>query len=77
MPEWWNAPCCERCWLERNPVTEMCDDDGNVVEASVRPPTRLTEPCIEVCGFCDEYTIFGAYVRASTTEAPFGGLGED
>lgn len=51
-----NAPCCERCWIDRN---SLDTPDG----LTIRIPTRLVDPEPETCHYCGQVTIFGIYVR--------------
>jgi hypothetical protein len=51
----WTQPCCEECWVERNPD---------------RLPTRLRLPQIEVCVYCGRENWSGIYVRVDPATVP-------
>lgn len=68
----WNNPICESCWIEKNSEWENIPDKVDVQRlSSIRMPVRLTNPEIEICGWCGNPTIFGAYLRADPAEVPF------
>lgn len=67
----WTQPICERCWIEAEGVWVSDIATGTESLSALRFPVRLTEPTIEVCAWCGQPTIIGAYKRADPRSVPF------
>lgn len=65
----WTQPICEMCWVQR------CIDEGKAYwedgDLYVKQAVRLREPHDEVCAWCGEHTLYGAYVRADPKSVPY------
>lgn len=51
----WTQPCCEECWVERNPGRE---------------PVRLRVAELETCVYCGRNVRSGIYVRVNPATVP-------
>ena len=71
----WNHAICERDWIDKSgtwePRPDIAPDAVELVE--ICRPVVLKEPPLEICCFCREPTIFGAYVRQDPTKVPCNG----
>ena len=65
----WDAPICERCWIDREAVWDENADQDLLI--GLRLPVRLMEPELEVCSFCGLPTFIGVYVRADPATVPY------
>lgn len=54
----WTQPCCDECWVDRNPD---------------RDPVRTLD-AQEMCVYCGEETNSGIYIRIDPTVAKFPSL---
>jgi hypothetical protein len=71
MGKFVNAPCCERCWVERKALwaAPVGEPEQNVM-VGMTWPVCVKEKQVERCGFCGHPTIMGAYLRVTEDEAP-------
>lgn len=61
----WTHPKCEACW-----IADSATVDGSGYIESIRAPTRVVDPDLELCCFCGNPTLVGIYVRADRAELP-------
>lgn len=75
----WTHPMCELCWIMKEvwPQKEAFDR-GDIEGVTVRVPTRVVEPDVHWCCFCDGPTISGIFVRADPAIAhdPLRSIGQ-
>lgn len=65
----WSQPCCERCWIENNTSWELGPD--GIDQQTIRQPTRITDPQLELCCHCGYETIVGIYIRIDPATVPY------
>ena len=64
---YWDAfPQCEKCWISANSLW-----DNKKEEIHIKEPVRLKSHGIEYCAWCNQLTIAGIYVRASSEEVNY------
>ncbi len=62
----WSHPICEACWIQREFVWETVvgpDDKTYEQLIKIREPSKVLEPPLETCCFCNNLTLVGIYVR--------------
>lgn len=60
----WNHAICERCWFKQHPPRNV--GDGTI---EVRQPASVgVNQNIEICCYCSNLTVLGAYVRQDPAE---------